>query len=123
MYIFQNVEKRLVNMEDKIDVMGQQMRALSKAFFDYDLEANQQLLLVENELMKYFPLNELGEKTDFLLTDPICAKTITKHVKSSLFQSKTNVSELTEVVRRAASTCFSLELRAHMNLVKRKVKQ
>ncbi len=111
------------DMDKKMKVMGQQVRVLSKAFFDYDLEANQDLITVENELMAYFPLNELGEKTDFLLTNPVCAKTITKHVKNSLFDDKSNVSELTEVVRKTAIKCFSLELRAHMNLIKRKVKQ
>ncbi len=120
---FQNVDKRLENMETKMNVMGDQIRTLSKAFFDYDLEANQELLAVESELMRYFPLSELGEKTDFLLSDPVCAKVITKHVKQSLYDDKSNVSELTEVVRKAAMKCFALELRAHMNLVKRKVKQ
>ncbi len=106
-----------------MDKMSDQMATLTKAYFDYDLDANQNLIEVENELMQYFPLNELGEKTDFLLTDPECAKTIAKHVKRTFYDDKSNVSELTEAVRKAAMKCFSLELRAHMHVVKRQVKQ
>ncbi len=96
---------------------------MQKAFFDYDIQANQELCDIETELMAYLPVDELGERTDFIFTDPSCAKTIVKRVQINLQKEGTKRHSLSLVVNETARVCFSYRLRAHMHIVKRQWKE
>ncbi len=103
--------------------LGENLRLLQKAFFDYDCQAHNDLCDVETELHAYLPVNELGEKTDFVFTNPATARTVVKHVRNTLLGEGVAKPSLTKLVNAAASECFSAELRAHMHIVKRQKKQ
>ncbi len=103
--------------------LGENFRLLQTAFFDYDCQAHNDLCDVESELLAFLPVNELGEKTDFLFTNPAMAKSVVKHVRSKLVGEGITKPSLTKVVNEAASVCFSVQLRAHMHIVKRQKKQ
>ncbi len=84
---------------------------------------HQQLCDVESEFHEFFPLDELGLRTDFVFSDPPCAKTIAKRVITNLNKDGTQVPNLTTLVNETARVCFSPDLRAHMHIVKSQWKQ
>ncbi len=122
-YFFQTLAKEQARAKEKMSRLGENMRLLQKAFFDYDCQAHADLCDIEQELQAYLPVNELGDKTDFLFTHPAIARTIVKGVRTNLVGNGRFKPTLTKVVNEAASYCFSLQLRAHMHIVKRQKKQ
>ncbi len=85
--------------------------------------AHHELCDVESAFLAYLPLDELGERTDFVFTDPACAKTISKHIISELKRDGYAVPTLTQLVNKSAKLCFSPGLIAHMHIVKRQWKE
>ncbi len=120
---FQGLEKSHKTTHTKLAQLSHNFRILQKAFFDYDLQANQDLCELESELATYLPVDELGEKTDFILTHPPLARTVAKLVTSELMGDGHHVGGLTKVMTTAATKVFSLKLRAHMHIVKRQKKE
>ncbi len=98
--------------------MSTNFRLLQKAFFDYDCQAHQELMDIEQELYEYLPVDELGDKTDFIFGNKACAKTITKKIMSDIQLDGKSTSDLSLLTNEAVKACFSYELRAHMHIVK-----
>ena len=105
-------------MENNLQRMSTNFRKLQKAFFDYDCQAHQELMDIEQEFLAYLPLDELGEKTDFIFNDKNFAKTITKTIMSSIQLDAKSTGSLSNLINEAAKKCFSYELRAHMHIVR-----
>ncbi len=122
-FLFQSLERRQKRSESILERTGSNFSNLQKAFFDYDIQANQELCDIEAELLSYLPVDELGERTDFIFSDPSCAKTIVKHVRNSIRKDGTGKVSQAKLVNETARKCFSVALRAHMHIVKRQWKQ
>ncbi len=103
--------------------MSTNFRLLQKAFFDYDCQAHQELIDIEAELFTYFPVDELGEKTDFLFSNKTFAKAITKRVMREIQHEGKSTSNLATLTNETVKLCFSYEMRAHMHIVKHHVKE
>ncbi len=99
-----------------MEKMSTNFRLLQKAFFDYDIQAHQELCEIENEFSQYLPLNELGKKTDYIFTTKSFARAIVKHVMVKMKGKELTLAKLTNV---CAKECFCLELRSHMHIVRR----
>ena len=81
------------------------------------MASHQTLVEAQAELMAYFPLDVLGPKTDFLLTNKACARSIAKAVMYTLGQDGITNPNLTDLVNTAAREVFSGGLRAHMHFL------
>ncbi len=102
---------------------GADFGKMQKAFFDYDLQANQELCDIESEFLAYFPVDQLGARTDFVFSDPSCAKTIVKKIIRNMQKEGTKRHTFSNLINESARVCFSLGLRAHMHIVKRQWKE
>ena len=120
---FQKLLKRQKRYETNLKNMSDNFRLLQKAFFDYDCQAHQELSDIEAEFLSYLPIDEVGEKADFIFEDKTFAKTITKAVMSKIQFDGKSTGNLSNLVNETAKKCFSYDLRAHMHIVKQYSKE
>ncbi len=119
----QSLDDRQKRTEAILEQTGDSFGKMQKAFFDYDLQANQELCDAESEFLAYLPLNQLGVRADFVFTDPSCAKTIVKRIVHNLQKEGTKRQTFSNLINESARVCFSHSLRAHMHIVKRQWKE
>ncbi len=111
------MKARYRQQERKLGKLALGFQKWRDAFFEYDVASHQTLTEAQTELMSYFPLDELGPKVNFLLTNKASARSIAKKVIYELGQDGITAPSLTDLVNTAARTVFSGGLRAHMHFL------
>ncbi len=91
---------------------------MRSAFLEYDLSKNLDLNEAQSQIVAYFPLDEIGEKAEFLLSNPAACKALAKEVITSLKPSNKKRAVLTvqDIVYQACPKVFTQGLRAHMSM-------
>ncbi len=88
---------------------------MKSAFLEYDLSKNLDLNEAQAEITVYLPMDELGEKFDFMLTNPATSKTVAKHIMTKLSNKNIYKPTVEHLVAIATPNILSAGLRAHMS--------
>ncbi len=122
-FTLQTLSRKQSDNSQLLEQQCKTIKTLQLALFDYDMLTHHELCDVESEFLKFLPVDEVGERTDFIFSDPPLAKTISKHIISNLKKDGHAVPTLTQLVNTAAKLCFSPALIAHMHIIKRQWKE
>ncbi len=117
------MKEELRKTKNKVTKMREEFDKMKNAFHEYDMQSYQQLNDKQQQLMAYFPLDNLDEKVDFLFSNKNTAKTVAKAIFRDLGCVGFNRPNLTELVTKTAKKCFSGELRAQLHIVKKQAKE
>ncbi len=113
---FQEHSKRIKYNATTTENLVKSVGLMKEAFLEYDLSHNINLNEAQAEIVGYLPFDELGDKVDFLLSNPATARTITKHVVMTMKPPNKGCRvSVNHVVIEASNLIFTVGLRAHLS--------
>ncbi len=105
----------MTSLKQKMGELQRENTTLRRQLRFEHINKSASIIKMQNEVLQYFPLNEIGDKVDMLLSNEKVLMILTETIQKKLLSRSDHEPQVSKVIKLALEQVFSAEVRVSMH--------